>query len=253
MSTELKNKLYLQLVHGNYEIGNDIVEQAKFDTELNCILFLASVGKKRLIYKCQPLLSENQAWRTDNNSAVCYEAKAVAAYIQGDLENAHNHSSQALELNSNAFFPRAILSEMAINERDYKNGIRYYREILDIYPSHNNTLLNLANVLLLAKGDYDEILSYVKKSKKSLRRDLYLFLIPFGKPFARFIWLFIALPLFLIPVVGNYIFLLLTIVLVAIGLVTLKKIGLDVLIITRLFALQIISTLIWMLSLLLSR
>lgn len=255
MSPELKNELYLKLVHGNYEMGTDVVEQAKVDTELNCLLVLSAIVKNRFINinSVRNFLSENQDWRADNNSAVCHEARAMVAYIQSNMENASNHSLQALELNQNAFFARSILAKQAIRERDYQTSIRYYREILNIYPSHNNTLLNLAEVLLYAKGDYSEILGYVKMSTKSFRRDLYLLLVPFGKPFARFIWLLITFSLFLIPIVGNYIFLLLTIILVAIGLVTFKKIGLDAVIILRLFALQFFTILIWVLSLLMSR
>lgn len=255
MSPELKNDLYLKLVHGNYELGTDVVEQAKVDTELNCLLVLSAIVKNRFINinSIRNFLSENQDWRADNNSAVCHETKAMVAYIQGNMENASNHCLQALELNQNAFFARSILAKQAMYEGNYQTSIRYYREILNIYPSHNNTLLNLAEVLLYAKGDYSEILGYIKMSKKSFRRDLYLLLVPFGKSFTRFIWLVTTLLLFSIPIVGNYIFLLLTIILVAIGLITIKKIGLDAVIILRLFGLQFFTTLVWILSLFTSR
>lgn len=244
----MKNSLYDNLVLGDYEIEIIAGEHLQDDKGLYCYLALASALKRDLHGSYQNLSFVQEVELSDLDRSVCLEAKAVVYYFSGNFNDVEEHAKQALELSQRAFFARYLLARLATWKRDFGLGIEYYRTILEFYPQHSSTLLDLAEALIASKGNYREILGYVAQAKVSLRRTMYLVLIPLGKPLARLLWAFTTLALFSIPKIGTFLFGLISILIVLAGIITLIRVKWDALIISRLVGLQGVTTLVWLLT-----
>lgn len=141
-----------------------------------------------------------------------------------------------------AAFARYFMATDAIRKKRPEESANHCKIFLEYYPKHDNVTLQLAEALAYMKK-YEQSLEYVKQCKPSLKRRLYLVLIPSVLPQNRFILVLagilasvVGLPMFVLD------FMLLTLFL-GIVISVLKYKG--TLIPTRLFYLAIMITISW--------
>lgn len=248
LHNDYKKKVYDSLVSGNYELGEAAAGEYLPDNQgLSCLSALL-LALQRDLKQCEQRLSFIQEeGLSEWDYSTCLEARVVVAYFSGNFSDMEKLAEKVLELNQDAFFARLFLARLKAWKRDLISAIALYRMLLEQYPQHSSVLLDLAEALIGNKGNYREILEYVRMAKWSYRRNMYLLLIPLGQPFIRLVWVISALAIFSIPQVGTYSFMLLSLVTIFAVLMTLIKIRLDTLIISRLIFLQIGNTLLFLL------
>lgn len=175
---------------------------------------------------------------TDVEDALILEAKALISYGRVEFESAREFAQEAIQKNDKLFFSYSILGITSEFNRKFADAMIYYKIILETYPEHNNTLLNMARTMLILKQNYKDILKIVRACKPSLRRNLYLYLIPFGKPLLRIIFFILTL-IFFVSTWGNILFYSLLVSTLALLIYSILKLGADFLILTRIILLQV--------------
>ena len=247
MKKELSYRdVYLNFTKGEFSLEDYPQDSFSQSNEATCLLALQAAVKHdtKLAQKVISTIDFDELHKTER--FLYLEVQVITSYFIGNFKDAKQFSEQAITLNSRAFFSLFTLARLHIRENDFETGISYYKSLLDVYPNSNGALLDLAKAIVLNKGSYQEVFKYIRQAKSSLRRSLYLFLIPFGKPFIRLLWAIVAILAFSIPDIGTKLFLLSTIVIILVFTITLIKIKLDILIITRLLFIQLGNTLLWL-------
>ena len=239
--------VYLNFTKGNFSLEESLQEELIKNNEGICITALQAALKHDTKLSQEFISKVNPDELSEAENFLYFEVQGITAYFSNNFKDAKKFSKQAIALNPQAFFAMFTLARIFIRERDFETGISYYKSLLDKYPDSSGALLDLAQVTILNKGGYQEALRYVKSAERSLRRLLYLLLIPFGKTFVRLLWAIMAVLVFSIPGIGTIFFLISTVAVISALIATFTKIKFDALIISRLAFIQLGNTLLWFL------
>jgi tetratricopeptide (TPR) repeat protein len=142
---------------------------------------------------------------TDHYCPILLEAKMLIAYFTRNFEDAQKFALQALELNPYAVFAHTLLAQDLLLKRNAIDAIAHYQKILEKYPEHNTTLLNMAQALYMKKESADAK-KFADQAKLSVRRTLYQAMFKLSSPGIRVLWVFLALIVLAIPWFGMWFF-----------------------------------------------
>jgi tetratricopeptide (TPR) repeat protein len=246
----ITNKLYDNIVLGNYKYVEELLWSSN-NTNKDCYLALVHALQRDIYTAKKCLMQINETDLSEIERLVYLEAKVVTSYLSGSLKETEKYAEQALSLNDRAFFARSLLARVLTWRKEFDLALEHYKSLLEMYPLDGGVLLDLA-FCLIAKGDYQESIGYVRKAKKSFRRSMYLLLIPLKKTSVRLLLALVILLLFLTPI-GASLFAWMSLLILLGIVITLLRLGLDPLIITRLISLQVIITGMWLVSWIISK
>lgn len=237
--------IYTDLVYGKYNIIEDTTANIQ---HLNCYLALQAALQRDMVHSRKFLELVEESRQSEFECYVEMEARALNSYFLGNTSDAKSFAVRALDMENTAFFARSLMARFAGLEKNFPAQIEQYEIILKFYPEHSNSLLDLAQAIISSRGSYQTAINHVLKAKGSFRRFMYMLLFPLGLPLVRFAIAVIFLILFSLPFTGTVLFLILSICTVIGFIITIINLKWDSLIASRLFALQFIATIFWILS-----
>lgn len=179
---EIELKLYQALVyHENANILSNIealAVQGKIPKSLLSLAY-ATFGKVAQSEDILNLLDEN------NTDIFELEAKMLLLLYRHKRIEAMTLAMDILDKYPNAAFARYFLATDAIRKKKPEESANHCKIFLEYYPKHDNVTLQLAEALAYMRR-YQQSLEYVKQCKPSIKRMLYLLLIPSVLPKYRF-------------------------------------------------------------------
>lgn len=238
------NDLYNDIVLGSYKLVDEHLQ----NKNMKCYLALMAALKRDVNAAKQYLMSTQETELSNTDRLICLETQVVLSYFCGNFAEMEKYAEQALALSDKAFFARSLLARVLTWKKKFDIALEHYKILLEMYPLDSSTLLDLAFCVLVANKDYQESIKYVLKAKRSFRRTMYLLLIPLKITSVRLLLAILTLLLFSLTPIGTFLFGLISLLILLGCIITILKLGLDPLIITRLISLQVIITGMWLIT-----
>jgi tetratricopeptide (TPR) repeat protein len=176
-------------------------------------------------------ISENDILSNDTIS-LYHEAKIIEAYNLRNYKLARDLAEKELIDNKSALLSVMVLAKLNMKEKYFPEAIQNYKDILAIYPNHNDTLMNIFGLIIMSNGSKVEAKKYLLIAKPSFRKSLYLFLFPsLGFDFWKLGIIILLLFVIDIPTIGNILLIGLLLFVISIQALSIYKSKVDLLVI----------------------
>lgn len=196
------NKTY-QLLFQNGEMpeGNEIGEHH------NCIMALA-IASKYKIKDANEAINKLSKNNPEHECSYLFEAKSLIFFVQREFHAAKEFAQRALEKDENSYFAYSILARIAMFEKKYDEASKHYEKILESFPEKDKVKLDIAETYILSRN-FVLAQSFVGRTSKSVRKNLYQVRLVFNNSLARIIFGVSILALYALPslLLGVYVLL----------------------------------------------
>jgi hypothetical protein len=193
--------------------------------------------------EAQRVLKQISETQSEHLCSIVLEANSLVYFKLREFNAAKEFALNALQKTANSLFSCSILARIALFEKRYMDGVRYYQKILKYVPESDRAILNIAESFALNKN-IKTASEYVKMAKSSGRRSLYKFFFLFMHLWIRLLWMLLLLVLLINPYVYISFYTLSSILLVYLFLYWGQKQG-DLIILRSVVYFQSIHTIIF--------
>ncbi|WKZ35270.1 MAG: hypothetical protein QY332_16780 [Anaerolineales bacterium] len=143
---------------------------------------------------------------TDHKCSFLFETKMLLAYESGNIQDAMKFGDEAVKMNPKSFIAHAVLARIKLIKRNYEEAVRHYEIICNEFPSHEQTLFNIAEAYSLIQ-EYKLASKYLGRTNPSLRRELHRLMLVLVSAPLRLIFVVFSLIVLALPSIGFWYYL----------------------------------------------
>lgn len=158
----------------------------KVGEHILCYAALLEASNFKII-RAQSFLRQIHAEYPNHLCSIISEANSIIHLYLKELSASKSYALDALKQDSESVYSYWVLARIALIDKNYSDAIKYYENIINLFPGSDTTVLNIAEANILSRN-YKVAKEYIDKAKTSTRKRLYLFFLPFRYFWVRLIW-----------------------------------------------------------------